>query len=151
MLWKWVLKTFQIFNTDNFHESFVNATLKVYVSKCRVCLRLTCCFSLFVCVVGGGSPSKEHNKKRTAVNKEVLDVEILAFSPERRWVAVVMDEALESDWRAWWGQHSFYLWRCTSVNPSLCRIQGFDLTLPAPMWPYDVCLSLIKRKTSDTT
>ncbi|GAA6214694.1 maternal embryonic leucine zipper kinase [Lates japonicus] len=33
---------------------------------------------------GGGSVSKEHNKKRTAENKEPANIEILAFSPERR-------------------------------------------------------------------
>ncbi|XP_076584958.1 maternal embryonic leucine zipper kinase [Chaetodon auriga] len=33
---------------------------------------------------GGGSASKEHNKKRAAENKEFPNVEILAFSPERR-------------------------------------------------------------------
>ncbi|XP_035516512.1 maternal embryonic leucine zipper kinase [Morone saxatilis] len=33
---------------------------------------------------GEGSASKEHNKKRAAENKELPNVEILAFSPERR-------------------------------------------------------------------
>ncbi|KAG7238370.1 hypothetical protein INR49_030877 [Caranx melampygus] len=33
---------------------------------------------------GGGSASKEHNKKKTAENKEPADIEILTFSPERR-------------------------------------------------------------------
>nr|XP_019955825.1 PREDICTED: maternal embryonic leucine zipper kinase [Paralichthys olivaceus] len=32
----------------------------------------------------GGSGSKEHTKKRTAENKEPANIEILAFSPERR-------------------------------------------------------------------
>lgn len=48
-----------------------------------------------VCVVGGGSASKEHNKKKSAENKEVPDVEILAFSPERRWVYFRMAEGSE--------------------------------------------------------
>ncbi|XP_044045711.1 maternal embryonic leucine zipper kinase [Siniperca chuatsi] len=33
---------------------------------------------------GGGSASKEHNKKRGAEIKELANIEILAFSPERR-------------------------------------------------------------------
>ncbi|KAE8300124.1 Maternal embryonic leucine zipper kinase [Larimichthys crocea] len=33
---------------------------------------------------GGGSASKEHNKKKAAENKEFPNVEILTFSPERR-------------------------------------------------------------------
>ncbi|XP_071361339.1 maternal embryonic leucine zipper kinase [Trachinotus anak] len=33
---------------------------------------------------GGSSASKEHNKKRTAENKEPGNIEILTFSPERR-------------------------------------------------------------------
>lgn len=37
-----------------------------------------------VCVVGGGSASKEHNKKRVAEFKELANVEIVALSPERR-------------------------------------------------------------------
>lgn len=44
------------------------------------------CVSVSVCGVGGGSASKEQNKKKSAENKEVPDVETLAFSPERRWV-----------------------------------------------------------------
>lgn len=42
-------------------------------------------------VVGGGSASKEYNKKRAAENKEIPNIEILAFSPERRWVAFRME------------------------------------------------------------
>lgn len=145
MLWKWVLKTFQIFNTVG-------------------CLRLTRCSSLFVCVVGGGSPSKEHNKKRTAEYKEVLDVEILAFSPERRWVAVTIDEALKSDWRAWWGQNSFncdvvHQWTPHSAgsrasmlrSQPLCDHTTCLLILCRNCLSVCLCLSLIKRKTSDTT
>ncbi len=42
------------------------------------------------CVVGGGSASKEHNKKRVAENKELPNIEILAFSPERRLVGLLV-------------------------------------------------------------
>lgn len=37
-----------------------------------------------VCVVGGGSASKDHNKKGAAETKDSANLEILAFSPERR-------------------------------------------------------------------
>lgn len=39
---------------------------------------------------GGGSASKENNKKRGAEVKELASTELLAFSPERRWVACRM-------------------------------------------------------------
>lgn len=40
----------------------------------------------FLChVIGGDSVSKEQNKKKTAENKDSANIEILPFSPERRW------------------------------------------------------------------
>lgn len=41
-------------------------------------------FTSLLCVVGGGSASKENNKKTAAETKELANFEILAFSPERR-------------------------------------------------------------------
>lgn len=55
-------------------------------------------------IVGGGSASKEHNKKRAAENKEIPNIDILAFSPERRWVAVRMDVGESSMLAVEWGK-----------------------------------------------
>lgn len=37
-----------------------------------------------MCVLAGGSGSKESGKRRAAENKEAASIEMLAFSPERR-------------------------------------------------------------------
>ncbi|XP_026160313.1 maternal embryonic leucine zipper kinase [Mastacembelus armatus] len=44
---------------------------------------------------GGGSASKEHNKKRAAENKESPNIEMLTFSPERR--SRSLDMAVKGD------------------------------------------------------
>lgn len=59
-----------------------------------ICIEVLCLqgskFSTFLMhffLVGGDGSSKEH-KKRAAENKDPANVEIIAFSPERRWVKV---------------------------------------------------------------
>lgn len=45
---------------------------------------------LFVpCVSGGGSGSKERSRTRTDESRKTPNVEVLTFSPERRWVSWV--------------------------------------------------------------
>lgn len=46
-------------------------------------------------IIGGDSASKEH-KKKTVENNETEKIEILAFSPERRWADKSKDRKLIS-------------------------------------------------------